>query len=97
MKFSYQWLQSYFKVKLPAPTELAELLSDHIANVEEVKKSGRDFVLDIEVRPNRAADCFCHWGIAREIAAILTTPQAGLRFRRSRVLKIKKMTRHQKK
>ena len=71
MKFSYQWFQSYFKVKLPEPTKLAELLSDHFANVEEVKKNGRDFILDIEIRPNRATDCFCHWGIAREIAAIL--------------------------
>ncbi|MDP2927063.1 MAG: phenylalanine--tRNA ligase subunit beta [bacterium] len=73
MKFSYQWLQSYFKDKLPPPLKLAELLSDHFANVEEVEKSGRDFVLDIEVRPNRGADCFCHWGIAREMAAILKT------------------------
>ena len=71
MKFSYNWLQSYFEAKLPAPTKLAEFLSDHFANVEEVKKNGQDFILDIEVRPNRAADCFCHWGIAREIAAIL--------------------------
>jgi phenylalanyl-tRNA synthetase beta subunit len=71
MKFSYDWLQSYFKKKLPEPEKLAELLSDHFANVEEVKKEGGDFVLDIEVRPNRAADCFCHWGVAREVATIL--------------------------
>jgi phenylalanyl-tRNA synthetase beta chain len=74
MKFSYSWLQSYFKIKLPSPVKLAELLSDHFANVEEVKKDGQDFVLDIEVRPNRAADCFGHWGVAREIAAILKIP-----------------------
>jgi len=71
MKFSYLWLQSYFKKKLPSPDKLAEILSDHFANVEKIKKDKGDFVLDIEIRPNRAGDCFGHWGVAREIAAIL--------------------------
>ncbi|MBI4358974.1 MAG: phenylalanine--tRNA ligase subunit beta [Candidatus Nealsonbacteria bacterium] len=74
MKFSYSWLQSYFKDKLPPPSQLAGFLSDHFANVEEVKKHGKDFLLDIEVRPNRAGDCFGHWGVAREMAAILKLP-----------------------
>ena len=74
MKFSYLWLQSYFKKKLPSPDKLAEILSDHFANVEKIKKDKGDFVLDIEIRPNRAGDCFGHWGVAREIAAILLLP-----------------------
>jgi len=44
----------------------------HFAEVEEVKKEGGDFTLDIDVRPNRAGDCFSHLGIGREIAAILS-------------------------
>jgi len=76
MIFSYNWLQSFFKKKLPTPEKLAELLSLHFAEVEEIRKERpaggySDFVLDIDVRPNRAGDCFSHFGIAREIAAIL--------------------------
>lgn len=77
MVFSYNWLQSFFKKKLPKPEKLAELLTLYFAEVEEVKKpavntrEGNDFVLDIDIRPNRAADCFSHIGVAREIATIL--------------------------
>ena len=50
------------------------------AEVEEMKKEGKDFTLDIDVKPSRAADCFSHLGVAREIAAILklryTVPDA---------------------
>jgi len=71
MIFSYNWLQDYIKEKLPKPEKLAELLAEHFFGVEEVKKIGDDFVLDIDVKPNRAGDCFSHFGIAREIAAIV--------------------------
>ncbi len=71
MVFSYNWLQSFFKKKLPAPKKLAELLTLHFAEVEELKKDGKDFILDIDIKPNRAGDCFSHLGVAREIAAIL--------------------------
>ncbi len=42
----------------------------HFAEVEDLKREGKDFSLDIDVRPNRSADCFSHVGVAREIAAI---------------------------
>lgn len=86
MNFSYNWLQSFFNKKLPKPEKLAEILTMYFAEVEEVKTSSsrfayareveevkkeeKDFILDIDVRPNRASDCFSHLGIAREIAAI---------------------------
>ena len=70
MVFSYNWLQSFFQKKLPRPEKLAELLTMHSFEVSEVKKIGDDFVLDTDVTPNRAGDCFSHQGIAREIAAI---------------------------
>jgi len=76
MIFSYNWLQSFFKKRLPEPKKLAELLTMKAFEVTEVKRSGKDFVLDIDVLPNRACDCFSHLGIAREIAAI-----AGLNYR----------------
>ncbi|MCX6759499.1 MAG: phenylalanine--tRNA ligase subunit beta [Candidatus Nealsonbacteria bacterium] len=70
MVFSYNWLQSFFQKRLPTPQRLAELLTLHFAEVEEIKKVGSDFALNIDVRPNRASDCFSHMGIAREISAI---------------------------
>ncbi|HOA47529.1 MAG TPA: phenylalanine--tRNA ligase subunit beta [Candidatus Pacearchaeota archaeon] len=83
MIFSYNWLQSFFKEKLPRPEKLAELLTMHSFEVEEVKKiqnskfqipkskAAKDYLLDIDVLPNRGCDCLSHLGIAREIAALL--------------------------
>jgi len=42
----------------------------HSFEASEVKKAGNDWILDIDVLPNRGPDCFSHLGIAREIAAI---------------------------
>ena len=74
MNFSYNWLQSFFKKKLPTPENLAELLTLHSFEVKEVKKIGKDFILDIDVLPNRGPDCFSHLGVAREISAITGYP-----------------------
>ena len=71
MVFSYNWLQSFFKEKLQEPKELAELLTMHSFEVEEVEKEKNDWLLDIDVLPNRGPDCFSHLGVAREISAIL--------------------------
>ena len=71
MIFSYNWLQSFFKKKLPKPEKLAELLTMHSFEVEGIEKKGNDFVLDIDVLPNRAGDCFSHLGIAKECGALL--------------------------
>lgn len=76
MKFSYNWLQSFFKNKLPKPEKLAELLTLKAFEVSEIKKIGKDWLLDIDVLPNRAGDCFSHLGIAREISVI-----TGLTYR----------------
>ncbi|MCK4781698.1 phenylalanine--tRNA ligase subunit beta [Candidatus Parcubacteria bacterium] len=77
MKFSYNWLQSFFKKKLPKPGELAELLTMHSFEVEGIEKKGKDWVLDIDVLSNRGHDCLSHIGICREISAI-----TGLKFTR---------------
>jgi phenylalanyl-tRNA synthetase beta chain len=71
MLFSYNWLQSFFKKKLPKPKELAEVLTMHNFEIEGFEKEGTDWTLDINILPNRGPDCFSHLGIAREIAAIL--------------------------
>ncbi len=71
MKFSYKWLQSYFEKALPVPKKLAEILSIYAFEVEGMEKFGKDFILDIDILPNRAHDCLSHIGVAREIGAIL--------------------------
>jgi len=78
MNFAYSWLQSFFKKRLPKPEKLAELLTMHSFEVGEVKKVGKDYILDIDVLPNRAPDCFSHLGIAREIAVITGLKYTGL-------------------
>jgi len=71
MKFSYNWLKEHIEGEVPKPKKLAELLTLHSFEVEGVEKILSDFLLNIDVLPNRAADCFSHIGIARECAAIL--------------------------
>jgi len=71
MKFSYNWLQSFFSKPLPKPEKLGELLTMRSFQVEEVAKKGDDYILDIDILPNRASDCLSHYGIARECSALL--------------------------
>lgn len=71
MLFSYNWLQSFFNKNLPNPAKLAEILTLRAFEVEDVQKSGKDWVLDIDILTNRGPDCSSHLGIAREISAIL--------------------------
>ena len=70
MKFSYSWLKEYVK-KLPRPEKLANLLTMHSFEVREIEKSGNDYLLDIDVLPNRAHDCLCYLGVAKECAALV--------------------------
>ncbi|MBI5913284.1 phenylalanine--tRNA ligase subunit beta [Candidatus Azambacteria bacterium] len=73
MKVSYKWLQEYIAKKLPTPEKTAALLTMHAFEVEGIEKAKGDAVLDIKVLPNRAHDCLSHYGIARELAAIVKT------------------------
>jgi phenylalanyl-tRNA synthetase beta chain len=74
MKFSYNWLQSFFNKKLPSPEKIAKILTMHSFGVEDVEKikigKKADWLMEIEILPNRP-DCYSHLGIAREIATLL--------------------------
>ena len=70
MIFSYNWTKKYIKGVVPKPEKLADLLNMHAFEVEGMRKTGKDTLLDIAVLPNRAHDCLNHLGMAREIAAI---------------------------
>ncbi len=72
MNISYNWLQSYFKDKLPKPEVLAEIINSHVFEIESVQEiqGGTDTVFDIKVMPDRAHHALSHSGIADEISAI---------------------------
>jgi len=68
MKISYNWLKEFVDIKV-TPKKLACDLSLFGHEVEEIKKTGNDFILDFEITPNRG-DCLSVYGMAREIAAL---------------------------
>jgi len=70
MKISYNWLKEYVE-KLPKPEKLADLLTAHSFEVKIVEKSASDYILDIDILPNRGHDCLSYAGIARECAALI--------------------------
>ncbi|MBI4088699.1 phenylalanine--tRNA ligase subunit beta [Candidatus Kaiserbacteria bacterium] len=70
MKVSRQWLQTYFEKPLPDTAALADALTFHAFEIDEIKGD----VMDVKVLPNRAADCLSHRGIAKELSAILNIP-----------------------
>lgn len=73
MKFSYNWLQSIVIKKLPSPKDLADMITVKFFEVEEIEKLQNDWIIDIDVLPNRAGDCLSHSGIAKEIAIMLNS------------------------
>lgn len=70
MKISYNWLQKYFKEKLPSPGKMDEVLTFKLCEIEGVEKVGTDTVIDMKILPDRAHYALCHRGIAKEISAI---------------------------
>lgn len=85
MTISYNWLQSFFKEKLPAPEKVAMLLTMHAFEVESFEKKGDDTIFEIAILPNRAHDCLSHRGVARELAAIFSL---GIRNQKSGIKNI---------
>lgn len=72
MKISRTWLQNYFADPLPSIEVIADALTFHAFEIEEIEGD----VFDVKVLPDRAAYALSHQGIAREIAAVLGLPLA---------------------
>lgn len=71
MLFSYKWLQEYIKQDLPKPDELADTLNTRAFEVEGVEeKENGDYIIDLDIQPNRAHDCFSHFGVSKEISVL---------------------------
>ena len=77
MKVSYNWLNRYFDGKLPAPDVLAEKLTFHAWEIEEVEKTGDDTVLDVKVLPDKSMWALSHRGIAKDLSVILNLPASS--------------------
>jgi phenylalanyl-tRNA synthetase beta chain len=81
MLVSYNWLQTYFKEKLPEPEKLADIITMGVFEIEGVEKKAKtadnldgsieDTILDVKVLPDRNPYCLSHRYIAQEIGALL--------------------------
>jgi len=72
MIISWNWLKEYVRLDMPVET-LTERLMLAGFNLEGVADIEGDLAIDLEVTSNRA-DCLCHLGIAREVAALYDRP-----------------------
>ncbi len=74
MKISRNWLQTFFDAPLPPTSVLEEALTFHVFEIDGVESHEGDDVLDVKITPNRGHDCLSHYGIAKELSAILKIP-----------------------
>src|SRR6478609_8338135 len=75
MLIPIRWLRDYVSFDLALP-QLAERLTMAGLEVEEIRETPDDAVLDIYVTPNRG-DCLSLVGVARETAALLQVSWQG--------------------
>ncbi|MFH0839784.1 MAG: phenylalanine--tRNA ligase subunit beta [Candidatus Omnitrophota bacterium] len=68
MKISYNWLKEYIDIK-ESPEKIAGMLTNSGSEVKAIDRTGGDFIMDIEITPNRS-DCLNYLGIAREVSAL---------------------------
>jgi len=70
MLISRNILQTFFDKPLPDAREIARELTMKSFEVEGVEKVGSDYILNVDILPNRASDCLSHYGVAREVALV---------------------------
>ena len=71
MKVVHSWLKDYLGKDLPTIDKVEDFLNFHAFEIDGVEEVEGEKVIDVDVLPNRASDCLCHRGIARELATIL--------------------------
>ncbi|MBU2595234.1 phenylalanine--tRNA ligase subunit beta [Patescibacteria group bacterium] len=71
MRISFDWLKEFVKIEKTAD-DIAELLTLSGAEVESIEKKSSDYILDLDITPNRG-DELSVLGIAREVAALTNT------------------------
>ena len=83
MKISYNWLQTFFDDPLPSIEEIDQKLALHSFETEGIENFQDDFVLDVDVLPNRAHDSLSHAGIAKEVSVLFNLPLKKNRYEQS--------------
>ena len=76
MLVSYNWLNKYFDKNLPTPDKVAEALTFHAWEIEEVREIEGDTILDVKVLPDKSMWALSYRGIAKDISVILNLPLA---------------------
>jgi phenylalanyl-tRNA synthetase beta subunit len=74
MKILYSNIQEHFAQPLPPVSELADLITAHVWEVDGVESIGDDHILDLKVLPDRNYSGFSAKDVAWEIASILNWP-----------------------
>lgn len=75
MKFSYRWLREMVDGLDASPQELEQLITTKTAECEGVEPHGSDWVIEVDNKSiTHRPDLWGHYGMAREIAAILGRP-----------------------
>ncbi len=96
MKIPFEWLKEFVDINISAK-DLAKKLTMAGVEVAGFEASGKEYVFDIDILPNRG-DCQSIIGVAREVAAILGTkikksetclPTGTVRNPKSEVRKLK--------
>ncbi len=72
MRIPYTWLKDFIEFS-PPPEEIAQMLTMTGLEVEGTETLGNDTIFEVNVTPNRP-DCLSILGIARELAAVLSSP-----------------------
>lgn len=76
MLISRTWLQTFFDAPLPGAAHIADALTFHSSEIEEVVEKGGDVVFEVKVLPDKSAWMLSHRGVAKELATILELPMA---------------------
>jgi len=91
MKVSYNRLKEYVSA-LPEVKKLEEIFTYHLCEVEGIEKIGEDTVFDLNILPNRAHDLLSHFGIAKELASLLSLsfvdPRASIKLPKPKETKL---------
>ncbi|WP_185861246.1 phenylalanine--tRNA ligase subunit beta [Blattabacterium cuenoti] len=70
MKVSLNWIKKYvFPINMNQ-NQISNILTDIGLTVKAINNVNNDFILDIEITPNRT-DAMSHYGIARDLYAVL--------------------------
>lgn len=76
MLVSYNWLNKYFENKLPSPAVVADSLTFHSWEIDEMIEKGNDVIFDVKILPDKSMWALSHRGIAKDLSVVLNLPLA---------------------